>query len=51
MLDPGVKFKFLLDQEQLWITSISVWLIPSVSVDDPELDAAIDMLKVMIVII
>lgn len=35
----------------VWITSLSIWLIPAISVDDPELDATIDMLKMMLVII
>ena len=51
MLDSGAKYTFLLDYAQLWISSLSSWLIPSISVDDPELDATIDMLKMMLVII
>lgn len=51
LLDSGAKYKFLLDYAQLGITSLSVWLIPSINVGDPELGATIDMLKVKKVII
>lgn len=43
MLDSRTKYKFLLDYAQLRITSLSVWLIPSITLDNPELDTAIYM--------
>lgn len=50
MLNSGTRHKFLLDYTQLWITSVSIWLIPSICVDNPKLDRTINMLKVVIVI-
>lgn len=44
MLDWGTKHKFLLGYAQLWMASLSIWLIPSISVDNPELYTAIYML-------
>lgn len=50
MLNSGTKYKFLLDYAHLWTTVVSIWLIPSIAVDNPELDTTIYLLKVMIAI-
>lgn len=48
MLDSGTKYKFLLDYARLRITSLSVWLIPSITWGNPESDTAVYMSVVMI---
>lgn len=50
MLNSGTEYKFLMDYAQLQTTSVSIWLIPSISMANPELDTTIYMLKGVMVI-